>query len=124
MESENTDSRPFTLVDIFLEVLEQKYNDESQKSYIRKVKTLMDVPECAEYLSCGLMNAMGNPTPIAASTIDKAVDCITHFYEDNIEENQELTREEKGVQKALMKGFMSEYQKAIKEAITSKNLLL
>ena len=94
MESDNFDTRPLTLADIFLEVLEQKSNDESQKAYIRKVKTLMDVPECAEYLSFGLMNAMGNPTPIAASTVDKAVDCITHFYEDNIEENQELTREE------------------------------
>lgn len=113
-----------TLNNYLLEVLEQKSNDESQKAYIRKVKTLMDVPECAEYLSFGLMNALGHPAPIAASTIDKAVDCITHFYEDNIEENQELTREEKGVQKALMKGFMNEYQEAIKEAITSKNLLL
>jgi len=124
MESDNFDTRPLTLADIFLEVLEQRSNDESQKAYIRKVKTLMDVPECAEYLSFGLMNALGHPAPIAASTIDKAVDCITHFYEDNIEENQELTREEKGVQKALMKGFMNEYQEAIKEAITSKNLLL
>ena len=124
METINNDSRPLTLADIFLEVLEQKSNDESQKAYIRKVKTLMDVPECAEYLNFGLMNALGHPAPIAASTIDKAIDCITHFYEDNIEENQELTREEKGVQKALMKGFMNEYQEAIKEAITSKNLLL
>ena len=123
METINNDSRPLTLADIFLEVLEQKSNDESQKAYIRKVKTLMDVPECAEYLSFGMMNAMGNPTPIAARAVDKAIDCITHFYEDNIEENQELTREEKGVQKALMKGFMSEYQKAIKAAIASKNLL-
>lgn len=120
----NNDTRPLTLADIFLEVLEQRSNDESQKAYIRKVKTLMDVPECAEYLSFGLMNALGHPAPIAASTIDKAIDCITHFYEDNIEENQELTREEKEVQKALMKGFMNEYQEAIKEAITSKNLLL
>lgn len=120
----NNDTRPLTLADIFLEVLEQRSNDESQKAYIRKVNTLMDVPECAEYLSFGLMNALGHPAPIAASTIDKVVDCITHFYEDNIEENQELTREEKGVQKALMKGFMNEYQEAIKEAITSKNLLL
>lgn len=123
MESENTDSRPFTLVDIFLEVLEQKYNDESQKSYIRKVKTLMDVPECAEYLSCGLMNAMGHPTRIAASTIDKAVDCLTHFYEDNIEENQEWTNEQKRVQKGLMKGFMNEYCQAIKAFAASRSLL-
>lgn len=124
MESENTDSRPFTLVDIFLEVLEQKYNDESQKSYIRKVKTLMDVPECAEYLSFGLMNAMGNPTPIATSTVDKAVDCLTHFYEDNIKSNQEMTKKQKEVQKGLMKRFMSEYKVAVKNLIASKNLLL
>mgnify|MGYP003571552657 CR=1 FL=1 len=58
------------------------------------------------------MNAMGNPTPIAASTVDKAVDCITHFYEDNIEENKELTREEKGVQKALMKEFINKYRQS------------
>ena len=123
MESENTDSRPFTLVDIFLEVLEQKYNDESQKSYIRKVKTLMDVPECAEYLSCGLMNAMGHPTPITASTVDKAVDCIIHFYDDNIEENHEWTKEQKKVQKGLMRSFMNEYRNAIKNFISSQNLL-
>jgi predicted adenine nucleotide alpha hydrolase (AANH) superfamily ATPase len=115
---------PLTLADIFLEVLEQKYNDESQKSYIRKVKTLMDVPECAEYLSFGLMNAMGNPTPIATSTVDKAVDCLTHFYEDNIKSNQEMTKKQKEVQKGLMKGFMSEYKVAVKNLIASKNLLL
>ncbi|MBO7568908.1 MAG: hypothetical protein J6T11_00945 [Bacteroidaceae bacterium] len=55
----------------------------------------MDVPECAEYLSFGLMNAMGIPTPIAASTVDKAIGCITHFYEDSIEENQEWTLQQK-----------------------------
>lgn len=69
----NDDSRSLTLADIFLEVLEQKSNDEKFKAFVRKVKTLMDIPECAEYLSFGLMNAMGNPTPIAASTVDKTV---------------------------------------------------
>lgn len=123
METINNNNRPLTLADIFLEVLEQKSNDESQKTYIRKVKTLMDIPECAEYLSFGLMNAMGNPTPIAASTVDKAVDCITHFYEDNIEENQELTREQKGVQKGVMNDFMNECRKALKNFISSQNLL-
>ena len=38
METINNDSRPLTLADIFLEVLEQKSNDESQKAYIRKVQ--------------------------------------------------------------------------------------
>lgn len=116
-------NRPLTMADIFLDVLEQMSNDEKFKAYVRKVKTLMDIPDCAEYLSFGLMNAMGHPTPIAASTVDKAVDCLTHFYEDNIEENQEITKEQKEVQKGLMKGFMSEYLNAVKNFITSKNLL-
>lgn len=116
-------TRPLTLADIFLDVLEQMSNDEKFKAYVRKVKTLMDIPECAEYLSFGLMNAMGHPTPIAVSTVEKAVDCLTHFYEDNIEENQEMTKKQKEVQKGLMKGFMSEYLNAVKNFIASKNLL-
>ena len=123
MDNIIVNSRPLTLADIFLEVLEQKSKDERQKAYVRKVKTLMDVPECAEFLSIGLMNAMGYPTRIAASTIDKAVDCLTHFYEDNIEENQEWTNEQKRVQKGLMKGFMNEYCQAIKAFAASRSLL-
>ena len=116
-------NRPLTLADIFLQALEQKSNDESQKSYIRKVKTLMDVPECVEYLSCGLMNALGQPAPIAASTVDQAVDFIIHLYEDNIEENHKWTKEQKKVRKGLMKSFMNDYRNAVKNFIASKNLL-
>lgn len=109
LEKQTNDTRPLTLADIFLEVLEQMAKDEEFKAYVRKVKTLMNVPECAEYLSFGLMNAMGFQTPIAASTIDKAIDCITHFYEDNIEGNSEWTQQYKTVQKGLMREFMREY---------------
>ena len=83
----------------------------------------MDMPECAEYLSFGLMNAMGYPTPIAERTLNKAIDCIIHFYEDNIDENQEWTLEQKNNQKGLMREFMSKYRIAIKNFIASKNLL-
>lgn len=121
--TDSNNPRPLTLADIFLMVLEQMALDEEKKTYIRKVRTLMDVPECAEYLSFGLMNAMGIPTPIAASTVDKAIGCITHFYEDSIEENQEWTLQQKKVQKGLIREFMSEYQKAVKQAIASRNLL-
>lgn len=114
---------PLTLADIFLIVLEQMAQDDDKKAYIRKVHTLMDVPECAEYLSFGLMNAMGIPTPIAVSTVDKAIGYITHFYEDNIEENQEWTPKQKTFQKGLMREFMSEYRKAVKQVIASRNLL-
>ena len=80
---ENNNNKYFTLGDIFLIVLEQMAQDEEKRAYIRKTRTLMDMPECAEYLSFGLMNAMGYPTPIAERTLNKAIDCIIHFYEDN-----------------------------------------
>ena len=51
---QNRDERLRTLADIFLIILEQKYEQEEQKEYVRKVRTLMDVPECAELLSCSL----------------------------------------------------------------------
>ena len=91
MKSSNSDTRPLTLADIFLMVLEQMAQDEEKKAYIKKVRTLMDVPECAEFLSCCVINAMGIPTQIAASTVNKAIDCLIHFYEDNIEENSQIS---------------------------------
>lgn len=120
---ENNNNKYFTLGDIFLIVLEQMAQDEEKRAYIRKTRTLMDMPECAEYLSFGLMNAMGYPTPIAERTLNKAIDCIIHFYEDNIDENQERTLEQKNNQKGLMREFMSKYRMAIKNFIASKNLL-
>lgn len=123
MDNIIVNSRPLTLADIFLEVLEQKSNDNRQKAYVRKVKTLMNVPECSEFLGVCLMNAMGHPTRIAESTIDKAVNCLTHFYENNIEENQEWTRGQKNEQKGLMKGFMNEYRQAVKALAASRGLL-
>lgn len=120
---ENNNNKYFTLGDIFLIVLEQMAQDEEKRAYIRKTRTLMDMPECAEYLSFGLMNAMGYQTPIAERTLNKAIDCIIHFYEDNIDENQEWTLEQKNNQKGLMREFMSKYRMAIKNFIASKNLL-
>ena len=120
---ENNNNKYFTLADIFLIVLEQMAQDEEKRAYIRKTRTLMDMPECAEYLSFGLMNAMGYQTPIAERTLNKAIDCIIHFYEDNIDENQEWTLEQKNNQKGLMREFMSEYRTAIKNFIASKKLL-
>lgn len=117
MKSSNPDTNPLTLADIFLIVLEQMAQDEEKKAYIRRVRTLMDVPECAEFLSCCVINVMGIPTPIAASTINKAIDCLIHFYEDNIEESSQISPDQKKNQKVLMREFMSEYRKAVKNFI-------
>lgn len=123
MKSSNSDTRPLTLADIFLMVLEQMAQDEEKKAYIKKVRTLMDVPECAEFLSCCVINAMGIPTQIAASTVNKAIDCLIHFYEVNIEENSQISPEQKKVQKELMREFMNGYRKAVKNFIASRYLL-
>lgn len=123
MKSSNSDTRPLTLADIFLMVLGQMAQDEEKKAYIKKVRTLMDVPECAEFLSCCVINAMGIPTQIAASTVNKAIDCLIHFYEDNIEENSQISPEQKKVQKELMREFMNGYRKAVKNFIASRYLL-
>lgn len=123
MKSSNSDTRPLTLADIFLMVLEQMAQDEEKKAYIKKVRTLMDVPECAEFLSCCVINAMGIPTQIAASTVNKAIDCLIHFYEDNIEEISQISPEQKKVQKELMREFMNGYRKAVKNFIASRYLL-
>jgi hypothetical protein len=123
MKSTNSDTRPLTLANIFLMVLEQMVQDEKKKSYIRKVRTLMDVPECAKFLSYCVINAMGIQTPIAASTVNKAIDCLIHFYEDNIEENPQISHEQKKVQKELMREFMNGYRKAVKNFMASRYLL-
>lgn len=47
--TDSNNVRPLTLTDIFLMVLEQMAQDEEKKAYIRKVRTLMDVPECADF---------------------------------------------------------------------------
>ena len=120
----NNTYNPLTLADIFLDVLEQMSKDEKHKAYVRKVRTLMDVPECSEFLSRTLINAMGYPTPISESTVDKAVNCLIHFHEGNIEECKDLTKAQKEFQKVMMKEFMNQYCKTIKTFIASKNLLM
>ena len=121
---QNRNNRSLTLADILLIVLEQKSKNEEQKTYVKKVRTLMDVPEYAELLSCMLTNTMGYPTPIAENTIDKAVDCLIHFHEDNIEKKEELTNTQKAIEKGTMNNFMNECRKALKNFIASKNLLI
>ena len=112
-----------TLADIFFMTLEKMSKDDKFKSFVRKVKTLMDVPECAEYLNCVIINEMGYPTPIAADTVDKAIDCIVHFYEDYIEENRQWTRVQKANQKVYMREFMAKYRDIVMNYIASNKLL-
>lgn len=116
-------SQSLTLADIFLMVMEQMAKDEKQKSHIRKVRTLMNVPEFAEYLHFLLMDALGHPIQIAVQTVDKAIDCLVHLYENNISENPMWKPKQKVTQKALIKGFMDEFRNRTKVALAGRNLL-
>lgn len=97
--------------------------NEEQKSFFRKLRILLGVPEFVEYLNCLLINALGYPTPIAARTVDKAIDCLISFYEDHIEATQGVTVEQKTAEKTNMKFFMAEYRMAVKNNLSFRNLL-
>ena len=112
-----------TLGDVLLEVMENMSKNEEQKSFFRKLRILLGVPEFVEYLNCLLINALGYPTPIAARTVDKAIDCLISFYEDNIEATQGVTVEQKTAEKTNMKFFMAEYRMAVKNNLSFRNLL-
>lgn len=111
-----------TLGDILLEVIENISQNEEQKSFVRKLRILLGVPEFSEYLNCLLVNALGYPTPIAAGTVDKAIDCLICFYEDNIEATQGVTVEQKTSEKRNMRFFMEEYRHAVKNSLSIRNL--
>lgn len=116
-------ARQITLFDIFITVLERNGND-ATRNFIRKTRILMNVPECAEYLNCILINAMGVQCCIAEKVVDKAVDCIIHLHEDDIECFYNATKQQKDAEKAAMKSFMEQYRYAVKEYLKSQRLLL
>lgn len=118
-----TESRPLTLADIFLIVMEQMSKNERQKAHIRKVRTLMDVPEFAEYFHFLLMDTLGHPIPITYKTLDGAFECLSHLYEDNIDNNPNWNSEQKATQKTLMKDFMEKFQSQTKRSLAERNLL-
>jgi hypothetical protein len=111
-----------TLFDIFLTILERTGND-SSRNFVRKTRILMNVPECSEYLNCILINALGVPCCIKSDVVDKAVDCIIHVYEDDIECFFNATQEQKEKEKTAMKGFMEQYRLAVKEYLRQQGLL-
>lgn len=115
-------ARQITLFDIFITVLEKDSND-ATKNLIRKTRILMNVPECLEYLNCILINALGIRCCIAEKVVDKAVDCIIHLHEDDIECFYNTTKQQKDAEKTAMRSFMEHYRCAVKEYLKSQGLL-
>lgn len=83
----------------------------------------MNVPECAEYLNCILINAMGVPCCIAENVVDKAVDCLIHLYEDDIECFYNATQQQKEAEKTAMKEFIEHYRCAVEKYLNCQGLL-
>jgi uncharacterized protein YnzC (UPF0291/DUF896 family) len=118
------DRRPLTFADIFLNVLEKMNQNEEKKVYIRKIRILMNVPEFTKFMNCCLINAIGIKTPITESTVDKAIECLRHYYEDDVERNTHLSSEQKENQKDLNRNYMKFCLTTIKNFLESENLLI
>lgn len=114
--------RNVTLLDIFISVLERT-GDETSRNIVKKTRILMNVPECVEYLNCILINAIGVRCCIAEKVVNKAVDCIIHLHEDDIDCFYNATKQQKDAEKAAMKSFMEQYRYAVKEYLKSQGLL-
>ena len=84
----------------------------------------MNVPECAEYLNCILINALEVRCCIAENVVDKAMDCIIHVHEDDIECFYNATQQQKEAEKTAMRAFMEQYRNSVKEFLKSQRLLL
>lgn len=112
-----------TLFDIFVAVLERNGNDET-RIFVSKTRTLMNVPECAEYLNCILINALGVPYCISENVVDKAIDYIIHLHENDIECFYSATQQQKEAEKTAMRAFMEQYRNSVKEFLMSQKLLL
>lgn len=115
-------AKQITLFDIFITVLEKNGND-ATRNFIQKTRILMNVPECAEYLNCILINALGVRCCITENVVDKAMDCIIQVHEDDIECFFNATQQQKEAEKTAMRAFMEQYRYAVKEFLKSQGLL-
>lgn len=111
-----------TLFDIFLLVLERT-GDEATRNFVKKTRILMNAPECSEYLNCLLVNALGVSCSIASDVVDKAIECIIHLHEDDIDSFYNATQQQKDAEKSAMRAFMEEYRCAVKEYLKRQGLL-
>ena len=111
-----------TLFDVFITILE-KSGDDATMNFVRKTKILMSVPECAEYLNGLLINALGVPFCITENVVDKAVDCIIHLHEDDIDCFYNATSQQKEAEKTAMRAFMEQYRITVIEFLKRKGLL-
>lgn len=84
----------------------------------------MNVTECAEYLNCILINAFGVRCSIADNIVDKAVDCIIHLHEYDIDCFNNATQQQKENEKTTMRVFMEQYRKSVKRFIENQGLLI
>lgn len=114
--------RNVTLLDIFISVLERT-GDETSRNIVKKTRILMNAPECSEYLNCLLINALGIPCCIASDVVDKAIDCIIHLHEDDIDNGYNTSHKQKDAEKSAMRSFMEQYRHAVKEFLKKRGLL-
>ena len=116
-------SKPLTLFDIFLQMLER--NGSERLRYIaRKIKTLMYLPECSEYLNFCLISDFGYRISIRENVVDKAIDFLASMYESDIEDSAQASHQVKENEKIAMRMYMEKYRSAVKIELNRRGLLL
>lgn len=121
--TESNNVRALTLADIFLMVLEQIAQDEEKKVYIRQGTDFDGRTRMRRIFELLCDKCNGDSDSNCSKYRYKAIDRLIHFYEDSIEENPQISPEQKKTQKVLMRESMSEYRMTVKNFIASRNLL-
>lgn len=116
-------NKPLTLFDIFLQMLERN-GSERLRHIARKIKILMCLPECSEYLNFCLISDLGYRISIREDVVDKAIDFLVSMYESDIEDSVQESQAVKESEKIAMRMYMEKYRSAVIIELNRRGLLL
>lgn len=92
------------LADYLVDIMEQTVTPELRFLF-QKIRTLMNMPDCAEMYRVAIIDIVGGRIPIKEETIHKGVSFLIKYGETEID-NSVLTNEEKELQKSLSAAWL------------------
>ena len=110
------------LSEIFLEVLERN-GDKFAQEFVRKIRIYIKSPQCAELFNFLVVNAAGGRIPIKRSIVYDAIECLIKIYEQEIEDDKNISDENKERAKAQMKTSMYTYRDLLEMYISANYLI-
>ena len=116
-------STPKTLGEIFLDLLEKNSNDQMRQT-IQKTRIIIKSPDCAELFNVILVNTLGCFTQISEEKVDNAIAVIIEKNELAIDNDFNISNEEKETQKIAMRTFMYFSKDILKNVLQQNNILI